>query len=45
MEHMHMRDYPMFWVFLEIALGLGLFIFIVWWTLPKKEDRDKQEKK
>ncbi len=37
-----MKDYPMFWVFLEIALGLGLFILIIWWTLPRKEaDEDK----
>jgi hypothetical protein len=34
-----MLDYPMFWVLLEVFLGLGLFIFIVWWTLPRK-DRD-----
>lgn len=34
-----MRDYPMFWVLLEIGLGLGLFVFIVWWTLPKKDQR------
>ena len=25
------------WIFyLESALALGLFVFIVWWTLPKK---------
>ena len=24
------------WVFLEIALALGVAIAIVWWTLPKK---------
>jgi hypothetical protein len=27
----------MFWVFLELALGLALFIFLIWWTLPKKD--------
>jgi hypothetical protein len=33
-------------VLLEGALALGLFVFIVWWTLPKKpkdrggDDRD-----
>jgi hypothetical protein len=45
MEHTHMRDYPLFWVFLQIALGLGLFLFIVWWTLPKKERRDDEDGK
>lgn len=24
------------WVFLEIALALGLAVAIVWWTLPRK---------
>ena len=25
------------WIFyLESALALGMFVFIVWWTLPKK---------
>jgi hypothetical protein len=32
-----MKGYPMLWVFLEIALGLALFVFIVWWTLPSKD--------
>jgi hypothetical protein len=31
------------WIFyLESALALGMFVFIVWWTLPKKP-RDKQQ--
>lgn len=38
-ERTAMRDYPMFWVLLEIGLGLGLFVFIIWWTLPKKDQR------
>jgi hypothetical protein len=38
-----MKDYPMFWVLLEIALGLGLFVFIIWWTLPKK-DKDEDSR-
>ena len=25
------------WVFLEIALALGVAVAIVWWTLPKKD--------
>ncbi len=32
----------MFWIFLEIALALALFVFLVWWTLPKKK-RDDEE--
>lgn len=35
-----MRDYPLFWVLLEVAFGLALFILIIWWTLPKKEEDD-----
>jgi len=27
----------MFWVVFEILLGLGLFLFIIWWTIPKKK--------
>ena len=38
-----MRDYPMFWVLLEVGLGLALFVFIIWWTLPKKTDRDDKK--
>ena len=30
----------MFWIFLELALGLALFVFLVWWTLPKKKNND-----
>jgi hypothetical protein len=26
----------------EAALALGLFIFIIWWTLPKKKDKSKK---
>ena len=29
-------------ILLEAALALGLFIFIIWWTLPKKDKSDKQ---
>ena len=38
-----MEGHPMFWIFLEIALGLALFVFLVWWTLPKKEKDDLPE--
>ncbi len=26
-------------IFLEAAVALGIAIFIVWWTWPKKTDR------
>jgi hypothetical protein len=33
----------MLWLALEIALGLVLFIGIIWWTLPRApRDRAKQ---
>jgi hypothetical protein len=35
------KGYPMFWIFLELALGLALFVFLVWWTLPKKNRDDE----
>ena len=38
-----MRDYPMFWVLLEIGLGLALFVFIIWWTLPKSRGPDDKK--
>lgn len=34
----------MWFVLLEGALALGLFIFIVWWTLPRKP-RDGGDRK
>ena len=37
------KGYPMFWIFLELALGLALFVFLVWWTLPKKDKDDRPE--
>ena len=30
----------MLWLAFELALGLVLFIGIVWWTLPRR-DRDR----
>jgi hypothetical protein len=27
----------MLWMAIEIALGLALFIGIVWWTLPRRK--------
>lgn len=28
----------------EAAVALGLFLFIIWWTLPKKKDKNKDKK-
>jgi hypothetical protein len=34
------------WIFLlEAGIALGLFVFIVWWTLPTREKKDKGEPK
>jgi hypothetical protein len=30
----------MLWLALEIVLGLVLFVFIVWWTLPRRQTQD-----
>jgi hypothetical protein len=30
----------MLWLAFEIALGLALFLAIIWWTLPRKRRRD-----
>jgi hypothetical protein len=33
------------WIFLEAAVALGLGLFIVWWTWPKKKpQRDERER-
>tara|TARA_B100000945_G_C20197794_1_gene509979 strand:+ start:525 stop:650 length:126 start_codon:yes stop_codon:yes gene_type:complete len=37
-----MEDYPLFWIFLEIFLGLGMFLLIIFWTLPKKIDKQRE---
>ncbi len=31
----------MIWLIFEALLALALFVFIIWWTLPRKRDRDK----
>ena len=31
----------MIWFILEGSLALLLFVFIIWWTLPRKRDIDK----
>ena len=32
------------WFLLEAAVALGLLVFIVWFTLPKKDKKDDQPK-
>ena len=35
----------MIWLILEgvLALALALFVFIIWWTLPRKPGREKKD--
>jgi hypothetical protein len=33
----------MTWLILEAVLALALFLFIIWWTLPRKRDGDKKD--
>jgi hypothetical protein len=33
----------MTWLILEGVLSLVLFVFIIWWTLPRKRGRDKKD--
>lgn len=37
-------DWGLLLLLLEAGLALGLFVFIVWWTLPKKK-KDKSGRK
>jgi hypothetical protein len=32
----------MIWLILEAVLALALFVFIIWWTVPRKPRRDKE---
>jgi hypothetical protein len=34
----------MFWLLLEGVLALLLFVFIVWWTLPRRRDNKDRDK-
>jgi hypothetical protein len=31
----------MIWLLLEAGVALALFILIVWWTMPRKRDGEK----
>jgi hypothetical protein len=32
----------MIWLILEAVLALALFVFIIWWTVPRKPRGDKE---
>jgi hypothetical protein len=34
----------MIWLALEAVLSLVLFFLIIWWTLPRKRDQDRDRK-
>ena len=34
---------PLMWLLLEAGVALGLVIFFVWWTLPRRRDRDGEK--
>ena len=33
----------MTWLILEGVLALALFAFIIWWTLPRKRNRERKD--
>lgn len=33
-----------YWLVVEAAVALGLLLFIVWYTFPKKDKRDDEPK-
>jgi hypothetical protein len=34
----------MIWLALEAVLGLVLFLLIIWWTMPRKRDDNRDKK-
>jgi hypothetical protein len=34
----------MIWLLLEAVLSVVLFLFIIWWTMPRKRDQDRDKK-
>jgi hypothetical protein len=36
-------EFPMLWLAIEIVLGIVLFVFIVWWTLPRRRKQDSDD--
>ncbi len=33
----------MIWLILEAVLSVVLFVLIIWWTMPRKRDRDNKD--
>ena len=33
----------MIWLILEAALSVVLFLLIIWWTMPRKRDRENKD--
>jgi hypothetical protein len=31
------------WILLEAGIALGLAVFIVWWTMPRKDKKDQDK--
>jgi hypothetical protein len=34
----------MIWLMLEAVLSVVLFLLIIWWTMPRKRDQDRDKK-
>jgi hypothetical protein len=34
----------MMWLALEAVLSIVLFLLIIWWTMPRKRDEDRDKK-
>jgi hypothetical protein len=34
----------MMWLALEAVLSIVLFLLIIWWTMPRKRDKDSDKK-
>ncbi len=33
----------MIWLILEAVLSVVLFVLIIWWTMPRKRDRENKD--
>jgi hypothetical protein len=33
----------MIWMALEVIIPLALFVFIIWWTVPRRNGKDKKD--
>jgi hypothetical protein len=34
----------MIWLILEAVLSVVLFLLIIWWTMPRNRDKDRDKK-